>query len=129
VGEGGGNSKGMIWTGRVVSAIPVLLMVFSAVMKFAKPAPVVEGMVRFGYPAGLLFVLGVLEFLSCVVYVIPRTAVLGAIFMTAYLGGPTATNVRVGDPSWIMTVVLGVMVWGGLFFRDSRVRALIPLRS
>jgi DoxX-like protein len=129
VGEGGEKSKGMIWTGRVVSAIPVLLMVFSAVMKFAKPAPVVEGIVRFGYPAGLLFVLGVLEFLSCVVYVIPQTAVLGAILMTGYLGGATATNVRVGDPSWIMTVVLGVMVWAGLFFRDSRVRALIPLRS
>jgi DoxX-like family len=128
VGEGAGNSKGMIWTGRVVSAIPVLLMVFSAVMKFAKPVPVVEGMVRFGYPAGLLFVLGVLEFLSCVVYVIPRTSVLGAIFMTGYLGGATASNVRVGDPSYIMTVLLGVMVWGGLFFRDERVRALIPFR-
>jgi DoxX-like family len=128
VGEGGGNSKGMIWTGRVVSAIPVLLMVFSAVMKFAKPVPVVEGMVRFGFPSGSLFVLGVLEFLSCVVYLIPRTAILGAILMTGYLGGATATNVRVGDPSWIMPVVLGVMVWGGLFFRDEQVRALIPFR-
>jgi hypothetical protein len=128
VGEGGGNSKGMVWTGRVVSAIPVLLMVFSAAMKFAKPAPVVEGMVRLGFPSGLLFVVGVLEFLSCVVYVIPRTAVLGAILMTGYLGGATVTNVRVGDPSWIVTVVLGVLVWGGLFFRDERVRALIPFR-
>lgn len=128
MGEGGGNSKGMIWTGRVVSAIPVLLMVFSAVMKFAKPVPVVEGMVRFGFPSGLLFILGVLEFLSCVVYLIPRTAILGAILMTGYLGGATATNVRVGDPSWIMPVVLGVMVWGGLFFRDEQVRALIPFR-
>ncbi len=128
MGEGGGNSKGMIWTGRVVSAIPVLLMVFSAAVKFAKPAPVVEGMVRFGYPAGLLTVLGVLEFLSCVVYVIPRTAVLGAILMTGYLGGATASHVRVSDPSFVTPVVLGVMVWGGLFFRDERVRALIPFR-
>src|SRR4249919_1430823 len=99
----------MIWTGRVVSAIPVLLMVFSAAVKFAKPAPVVEGMVRFGYPAGLLTVLGVLEFLSCVVYVIPRTAVLGAILMTGYLGGATASHVRVSDPSFVTPVVLGVM--------------------
>jgi hypothetical protein len=128
VGEGGGNSKGMVWTGRVVSAIPVLLMVFSAAMKFAKPAPVVEGMVRAGFPTALLFVVGVLEFLSCVVYVIPQTAILGAILMTGYLGGATATNVRVGDPSWIVTVVLGVLVWGGLFLRDERVRALIPFR-
>ncbi|MGC2800244.1 MAG: DoxX family protein, partial [Candidatus Acidiferrum sp.] len=66
---------------------------------------------------------------SCIVYVIPRTAVLGAILMTGYLGGATATNVRVGDPSYIITVTLGVLVWAGLFLRDARVRALIPLRS
>jgi hypothetical protein len=106
-----------------------LLMLFSAAMKFSKPAPVVQGMVRFGYSESLLFLLGALESLSCVVYLIPRTAVLGAILMTGYLGGATASNVRIGDPSYIMTVVLGVMVWGGLFLREPRVRALIPLRS
>jgi hypothetical protein len=124
----GPNSKKMIWAGRVISAIPVLLMLFSAGMKFAKPVQVVEGMVRFGYPESLLFLLGVLEFLSCVVYLIPQTAVLGAILMTGYLGGATASNVRIGDPSYMMTVFLGVCVWGGLFFRDERVRALIPFR-
>jgi DoxX-like family len=122
-------SKGMIWTGRVVSAIPVLLMLFSAVLKFAKPAQVVEGMVRFGYPASQLFLLGVLESLSCVVYLIPRTAVLGAILMTGYLGGATASNLRIGDPSYFLTVVLGVLVWLGLFLREERVRVLIPLRG
>jgi hypothetical protein len=124
----GPNSKKMIWVGGIVSAIPVLLMVFSAVLKFLRPPQVVQGMVRFGYPDGLLFLLGALEFLSCVVYLIPRTAVLGAIFMTGYLGGATASNVRIGDPSYIMTVFLGVCVWAGLFFRDERVRALIPFR-
>lgn len=124
----GSNSKKMIWVGRVISAIPVLLMLFSSAMKFAKPVPVVQGMVRFGYPESQLFLLGVLESLSCVVYLIPRTAVLGAILMTGYLGGATASNVRIGDPSYIMTVFLGVCVWGGLFFRDERVRALIPFR-
>ena len=128
MGEGGGNSKWMTWTGRVVSAIPVLLLSFSAYIKLAKPALIVEGMVHFGYPPGLRFALGIAELLSCVVYVIPQTAVLGAILMTGYLGGATATNVRIGDPSWIMTVILGVMVWGGLFFRDERIRALIPYR-
>jgi DoxX-like family len=122
-------SKKMIWTGRVVSAIPVLLMLFSAAMKFAKPAPVVQGMVRFGYPESQLFLLGVLESVSCIVYLIPRTAVLGAILMTGYLGGATASNVRIGDPSYFMTVFLGVCVWGGLFFRDERVRALMPFRQ
>ncbi|MGC0773425.1 MAG: DoxX family protein [Candidatus Acidiferrum sp.] len=122
-------SKGMIWTGRVLSALPVALMVFSAVLKFLKPAPVVESFAHFGYPESEIFLLGVLELLSCIVYVIPRTAVLGAILMTGYLGGATATNVRVGDHSYIMTVTLGVLVWAGLFLRDARVRALIPLRG
>lgn len=123
------TSKQMLWTGRVISAIPVLLMIFSAVMKLIKAAPVVQGMPRYGYPESQIVTIGVLELLSCIVYVIPNTAVLGAILMTGYLGGATATNVRIGDPSYVMTVLLGVFVWGGLFFRDARVRALLPLRS
>jgi len=122
------TSKKMLWTGRVISAIPVLLMVFSAVMKLIKAAPVVQGMPRYGYPESQIVTIGVLELLSCVVYLIPSTAVLGAILMTGYLGGATATNFRVGDPSYILTVLLGVFVWGGLFLRDERVRALIPFR-
>jgi hypothetical protein len=103
-------------------------MVFSAVMKLIKAAPVVQGMPRYGYPESQIVIIGVLELLSCIIYLIPSTAVLGAILMTGYLGGATATNVRVGDPSYIMTVLLGVFVWGGLFFRDARVRALMPFR-
>ncbi|MGB6960477.1 MAG: DoxX family protein, partial [Candidatus Acidiferrum sp.] len=101
-------SKGMIWTGRVLSALPVGLMAFSAALKFLKPAPVMQSFAHFGYPESEIVILGVLELLSCIVYVIPRTAVLGAILMTGYLGGATATNVRVGDPSYIITVTLGV---------------------
>ncbi len=123
------TSKKMLWTGRVISAIPVLLMIFSAVMKLIKAAPVVQGMPRYGYPESQIVTIGVLELLSCIVYVIPNTAVLGAILMTGYLGGATATNFRIGDPSYVMTALLGVFVWGGLFFRDARVRALLPLRS
>jgi hypothetical protein len=123
------TSKQMLWTGRVISAIPVLLMIFSAVMKLIKAAPVVQGMPRYGYPESQIVTIGVLELLSCIVYVIPNTAVLGAILMTGYLGGATATNFRMNDPSYIMTFLLGVFVWGGLFFRDARVRALLPLRS
>jgi len=110
-------SKKMIWAGRVISAIPVLLMVFSAVLKFLRPPELVQGIGRFGYPESLLFLLGVLEFLSCIVYLIPRTAVLGAILMTGYLGGATASNVRIGDPSYILTVTLGVFVWRTLSSR------------
>jgi len=119
----------MLWTGRVLSALPVLLMVFSAALKLAKPAAVVQGFVRAGYPETQIVMIGVLELLSCIVYLIPRTAVLGAILMTGYLGGATATNVRLGDPSYIMTVLLGVFVWAGLYLRDARLRALLPLRS
>lgn len=122
-------SKKMLWIGRIISAIPVLLLLFSAVMKIIKAAPVVQGFPRYGYPDSQIVMLGVLELLSCIVYVIPSTAVLGAILMTGYLGGATASNVRIGDPSYVMTVLLGVFVWGGLFFRDARVRALLPLRS
>jgi DoxX-like family len=123
------TSKKMLWTGRVISAIPILLMIFSAVMKLIKAAPLVQGMSRYGYPESQVVTIGVLELLSCIVYVIPNTAVLGAILMTGYLGGATATNFRMNDPSYIMTFLLGVFVWGGLFFRDARVRALLPLRS
>ena len=122
------TSKKTRWIGRVISALPVLLMVFSATMKLIKAAPVVQGMPRYGYPESQIVTIGVLELLSCIVYVIPNTAVLGAILMTGYLGGATATNFRVGDPSYIVTFLLGVFVWGGLFFRDERVRALIPFR-
>ena len=122
------TAKKMLWAGRVISAVPVLLMLFSAVLKLVKAAPVVQGFPRYGYPENLIFIIGVLELLSCIVYLIPSTAVLGAILMTGYLGGATATNVRVGDSSYIMTVLLGVFVWGGLFFRDARLRALIPFR-
>jgi DoxX-like family len=122
------TSKKMLWVGRIISAVPVLLMLFSAVLKLVKAAPVVQGFPRYGYPESLIVIIGVLELLSCIVYLIPGTAVLGAILMTGYLGGATATNVRVGDPSYIMTVLLGVFVWGGLFLRDHRVRALIPFR-
>ncbi len=117
-----------LWAGRIVSAIPVLLLLLSAVMKLMKPPSVVQGFAHFGLPLNLAVKIGILELTCAVVYAIPRTCVLGAILMTAYLGGATVTNVRVGD-SFIMTVVLGVLVWVGLFLRDERLRALVPLRS
>lgn len=122
-------SKKMLWTGRVLSAIPILLLLLSAVMKFMKPPSVMQGFVHYGYPESLIVGIGVLELVCTVIYAIPRTAVLGAILMTAYLGGATATNVRVDDYSWVMTVILGVLVWVGLYARDARIRALAPLRS
>jgi DoxX-like family len=117
------------WTRGVISAIPVLLMMFSVVVKFLKPVPVVQGFVRVGYPESQIVIIGVLELLSCIVYRIPCEAVLGAILMTGYLGGATATNVQVADPSYIFTFILGVLVWLGLYLREARFCALIPLGS
>ena len=116
-------SKKKLWAGRILSALPVLLLLFSGVMKLVKPSPVVQGFAHFGYPESLALCNGILELTCTVVYVIPRTSVLGAILMTAYLGGATATHVRIGDPSFFIPVILGVLVWGGLFLRDDRLRA------
>lgn len=124
-------SKGALWGGRVASALPVLMLLFSASGKFMLPPPVVEGFLRLGYAEDLALPLGIVEVACTALYLIPRTSILGAILLTGYLGGATATHVRVGDPfsMWIIPIILGVLVWGGLFLRDPRLRALIPLRS
>ena len=120
-------SKKMLSAGYVVSALPVLLLLFSGVMKLVKPAEVVEGFGKLGWDESLALGLGILELACTVIYVIPRTSVLGAILLTGYLGGATATHVRIGD-QFFGPVILGVLVWGGLYLRDPRLRALLPLR-
>ena len=120
-------SKKMIWAGRIMSALPALLFIFSAVMKFLKPAPVLEGFAHLGIPERLAVPLGILELTCTIIYLIPRTAVLGAILLTGYVGGAILTNLRVGEPVF-MTVVIGLLVWGGLFLRDRRLQELIPFR-
>jgi hypothetical protein len=110
-----------------MSALPALLLLMSAVMKFINPPPVVEGFAHLGLPESLALGLGILELVCTVVYLIPQTSVLGAILLTGYLGGATVTQLRVGDP-FLMPVVIGALIWGGLFLRDTRLRELIPLR-
>jgi len=121
-------SKKRLWAGRVISALPVLMLLFSGAMKLIKPAFLVQEFVRLGYPESLALGIGILELSCTVVYVIPRSSVLGAILLTAYLGGATATHVRIGDP-FFGPVVLGVVVWVGLYLRGGQLRALVPLRS
>jgi DoxX-like family len=122
-------SKKMLWTGRIISALPVLMLLLSAGMKLAKPPFVVEGFAKSGYPEHLLVVLGIVEVVCTIIYLIPKTSVLGAILLTGYLGGATATHVRMEDPNFVMPVLTGVLVWLGLLLRDRRLWALIPLRS
>ena len=121
-------SKKMLWGGYLISALPVLMLLFSGTMKVMKSAQAVEGFAHFGYPDNVAFGIGVVELISTVLYVIPQTSVLGAILLTGYLGGATATHVRVGE-LFIFPILLGVLVWGGLFLRDARLRALLPLRD
>jgi hypothetical protein len=122
-------SKTTLWIGRVMSALPVLLVLFGSVVKLMKTASVVEGFVRAGVPERLIIPVGIIELVCVIVYVIPQTAVLGAILMTGLLGGATITNLRIGDPTYPMPVVLGMLAWGGLFLRDTRLRELIPIRK
>lgn len=110
-----------------MSALPLLMLSFSATMKFLKPPAVIEGFAHLGYPERLVLPLAILELTCTVLYLIPRTAVLGAILVTGYLGGAIASHVRLGEP-FLMQTALGVLAWGGLFLRDPRLRALIPLR-
>ena len=121
-------SKKMLWAGRIASAVPILMLLFSGIMKMVKPALVVEEFARLGYSESAALGIGVLELGCTAVYLIPRTSVLGAILLTGYLGGATATHVRIGDP-FFGPVVVGALVWLGLFLRDERLRELIPLRS
>ena len=121
-------SKAALWTGRIMSTLPVLMLILSGTMKLAKPASVVEGFTHLGWPDALALTLGIVELGCTLLYVIPRTSVLGAILLTGYLGGATATHARIGEP-WFAPVLLGMLIWGGLYLRDTRVRDLIPLRK
>jgi hypothetical protein len=114
-----------------MGALPVLFLLMDGVMKLIKPAPVVEATVGLGYPEAVILPLGIVLLFCTVLYAIPQTSVLGAILLTGYLGGAVATHVRVGNPLFthmLVPVYLGVLIWGGLYLRDGRVRELIPIR-
>ena len=121
------NPKWMTWTGWACTILAVAGLVFSAVIKFIGPADMVKEFGRLGWPSELAFALGVVELTCAILYLIPQTSVLGAILLTGYLGGATATHVRISD-NFIPPIVVGVLVWLGLFLRDLRLRILIPLR-
>ena len=122
------TSTGILWTSYVLSAIPVAMMIFSAVLKFF-PSVVADGFYQLEWPVGLAPILGVIELACVIVYLYPRTAVLGAILVAGYLGGATATHVRVGDGFFFAPFLLGVLAWVGLWLREPRLKALLPFRS
>jgi hypothetical protein len=125
------ESKGMLWTGRILSGLMALFFVFDGVAHLMKPAPVVEAFARLGYPLSASVGIGVLALICTAIYVTPKSAVLGAILLTGYLGGAVSTHVRAGSTLFemIFPLILGALVWTGIFVRDAQLRKLIPLRG
>ncbi len=121
----GSPSKAMMWTGWVLTVLPSLMLFLSGGMKLVKP----EMLEQMGFPERLGLTLGIVEIGSTVLYLIPRTTVLGAILLTGYLGGAVAAHARALEMQFLVPLVLGMLVWGGLFLRDPRVRALVPVRQ
>lgn len=124
------QSKTTLWTGRILSAVPTLFMIVDSVFKLLRHPVVIEGTAKLGYPEHSILTIGILGLGSALLYAFPRTAVLGAILLTGYFGGAVATHVRVDDPLFshiLFPTYLGAMVWGGLYIRDVRLRALLPI--
>jgi len=119
--------KWMFWTGWVITILPCLLLIMSGIFKLVKPGFKPEGGPDLQWEESLVFSLGFVELACVAIYLFPRTAVLGAILLTGYLGGAVATHVRIHDPFFIPLIV-GMVVWAGLYLRDARLRALLPWR-
>lgn len=125
-------STGRLWTGRVIAGLVAAFNLLDAFMKFAKPKQVADAFVRTGWPLHLSVTLGVLLLASTILFLVPRTAILGAILLTAYFGGAVATNLRLENPLFTNTlfpVYFGVLVWVSLWLRDAGLQAMVPLRQ
>lgn len=128
------KDQGIRWASYAMSGLIIAFMVLDGVMKLVPFDIVIKATADLGYPASTTFArgLGVVALICTALYALPRTAVLGAILLTAYMGGAVASHLRLGDPLFSHTlfgVYLAVLAWGGLYLRDARVRAVLPLRS
>jgi hypothetical protein len=120
-----------VWTGRVLSVLAILFLLFDCVIKLLRFPVAIEGTVRLGYPESVVFTIGVIQAVCLVCYAIPRTSVLGAILLTGYLGGAIATHVRIGSPLLgytLFPIYVAALIWGGLYLQEDRLRALLPVR-
>jgi DoxX-like family len=130
--ERAGASRKALWAGRVLSGVAVAFLLVDAGFKILRLPAAVEGTKQLGYPEGVVLGLGLLQLACLAVYLVPRTAVLGSVLWTGYLGGAVATHVRVGDPLFshvLFPVYVAALLWAGLWLRDERVRAVLPLRA
>lgn len=126
-----GDSKLMLWAGWIMSAAVVLFLLLDGVMKLLLVEPVIEATRQIGYPLDVIRPLGIICLVCAVLYAIPRTAILGAILLTGFLGGAIASKVRLEEALFsqvLFGAYVGVLAWGGLYLRDGRLRVLIPWR-
>jgi hypothetical protein len=124
--------KKQLWTGRILSGLAVAFLVFDASIHIMAPAAVVKGFTDLGYSPGLARPLGIIELACLILYLIPRTSVLGAVLLTGYLGGAVATNLRVAAPLFSNTlfpIYVALFLWGGLVLRNDRLRTVFPLQQ
>lgn len=119
-------SNKRLWGGRIISGVPALLLLVDSALMLYKPAAV-----QLGYPESAIVGMGLAQLVSTLFYVVPRTAILGAILLTGYLGGAVATHVRMGASTFVVIfpAIFGLLIWGGLWLRDNRLRDIIPLRE
>lgn len=117
-----------VWAGRIITGLVAAYLLFDGIIRMLKLDVAVGGFERLGYPESLVVPVGLVELAGVILYVFPRSAVLGAILLTGHLGGATAAILRLENPWFLLPVGLGVMIWGGLYFRNDKVSALIPLR-
>lgn len=129
--QAGPVSKGRLWTGRIISALVVLFLLFDSITKVMRVRAVMEASAQLGYPANTIFTIGIILLVCTVFYIIPQTAVLGAILLTGYLGGAVAANLRIGTSMFntLFPIVFAALAWTGIFLRESRLGALIPFRT
>jgi hypothetical protein len=126
------TTRGKLWAGRTISALGTLFLLFDGAIKVLRLPPAVEATTRLGYPAGAVAAIGIVELACLALYLIPRTAVAGAILLAGYLGGAIATHLRIGSPLLthvLFPIYVAALVWGGLYLRDGRARALIAPRD
>lgn len=120
-----------IWVGRILSALAILFLSFDTIVKVLRLPVAIEGTTQLGYPESTVFVIGIIQLVCLVLYVIPQTSVFGAILFTGYLGGAIATHLRIGSPLFthiLFPIYVAVLIWGGLYAREPRLRAMVPIR-
>jgi hypothetical protein len=122
------TSTGALWTGRILTGLAILFLTFDVGIKLAGAKPAIDGTVQLGYPASAVLTIGLIGLVCLILYVIPRTAPIGAVLWTGYLGGAIASNLRLQLPLFSHTlfpIYVAAIIWGGLYLRDARVRALV----